>query len=379
MKTPSEKSSGDKPPQFDRDRHIRYFAKSLQQLDAPYAALDTNRLTMVHFAVHALDLLGVWDDMDATSLEKFNLPHPQKIIDWIYDCCCLPGDGGFQGGTYVGPAGSLHSESICMEQGTTVSSTQNNYRRPHIAMMYCALLTLHVLGDDGSRLPSKNDILQHVQSLQQADGSFSCVDYPSESDLRFLYCACVVCWIINDWSGMNQDKAEEFIRNCQGYDGGIALVPGQEGHGGSTFCGTAALVLLGRLKLHASTSSSTRSFEEDLIHWCVHRQIEGMQGRPNKLEDTCYSYWIGGTLQLLGMHELLDDGSLRNFILTCQAPCHLGGFSKVAGSYPDVLHSYYSLAWLSLSGQISGLHPLNATLGIRQDRVAGLRNLFSHN
>ena len=47
----------------EREPHIRYFAKALHRLSAPYyAQVDTNRLTMIHFAVHALDLLGVWDD-----------------------------------------------------------------------------------------------------------------------------------------------------------------------------------------------------------------------------------------------------------------------------------------------------------------------------
>ena len=56
-----------------------------------------------------------------------------------------------------------------------------------------------------------------------------------------------------------------------------------------------------------------------LGRWCLRRQVyylndgmveeakkggemeaAGMQGRCNKLPDTCYSFWIGGTLQMLG-------------------------------------------------------------------------------
>lgn len=33
--------------------------------------------------------------------------------------------------------------------------------------------------------------------------------------------------------------------------------------------------------------------------------------------------------------------------MTCQSP--YGGFGKVVGANPDLLHSFYSLAWLSLS------------------------------
>lgn len=59
-----------------------------------------------------------------------------------------------------------------------------------------------------------------------------------------------------------------------------------------------------------------------------------------------YNYWIGGTLRLLGRDYLLHQEGIQNVILSCQAPSHIGGFSKVPGSYPDILHSLYSLAWL---------------------------------
>jgi geranylgeranyl transferase type-1 subunit beta len=29
-----------------------------------------------------------------------------------------------------------------------------------------------------------------------------------------------------------------------------------------------------------------------LVKWLVRRQGLGFQGRPNKLEDTCYSFWV---------------------------------------------------------------------------------------
>ena len=126
-------------------------------------------------------------------------------------------------------------------------------------------------------------------------------------------------------------------------------------------------------KVDSPASSTWRS---DLIYWCVNRQVGGMQGRPNKDEDTCYSYWIGGTLRLLGKDDLLDITALREFVLSCQS-APTGGFGKVVGAFPDLLHSFYSMAWLSLSNSHFGdneedhfpIHGLNCTLGIRQSRV----------
>jgi geranylgeranyl transferase type-1 subunit beta len=115
-------------------------------------------------------------------------------------------------------------------------------------------------------------------------------------------------------------------------------------------------------------------FRDQLLQWCVHRQVGGMQGRPNKAEDTCYSYWIGGTLRLLQADQLLDLPALREYVLSCQST-QIGGFGKVVGAFPDLLHSFYSLAWLSLSNTTSEeepfpIHALNCTLGIRQERAA---------
>ena len=33
--------------------------------------------------------------------------------------------------------------------------------------------------------------------------------------MRFLYCASVISYILNDWSGINIDKAIDFIKKSQ--------------------------------------------------------------------------------------------------------------------------------------------------------------------
>jgi geranylgeranyl transferase type-1 subunit beta len=167
--------------------------------------------------------------------------------------------------------------------------------------------------------------------------------------------------------------AVDFIKACRSFDGGIAVLPGQEGHGGGAFCGVASLQLMNKL----DDTVMDKTWRKDLIRWCVHRQVLGMQGRPNKLQDTCYSYWIGGTLRLLGEDGLLQHEELQAFVMKCQTK--MGGFSKVLQAYPDLLHSYYSLSYLSLSQvhfrdsegyEPMGLRELNCTLGIGMDRAA---------
>lgn len=50
-----------------------------------------------------------------------------------------------------------------------------------------------------------------LRTLQLPDGCYTASKEGSESDMRFLYCAASICYILNDWSGMNTEKAAEFI------------------------------------------------------------------------------------------------------------------------------------------------------------------------
>lgn len=36
-----------------------------------------------------------------------------------------------------------------------------------------------------------------------------------ERDVRFIYCACSISFILNDWSGINIDKTVEHIKQLQ--------------------------------------------------------------------------------------------------------------------------------------------------------------------
>ena len=63
--------------------------------------------------------------------------------------------------------------------------------------------------------------------------------------------------------------------------------------GGSTFCALASLVLMNQLD-----SSLVADELEQIKRWCLFRQKSGFQGRPNKPVDTCYSFWVGASLEV---------------------------------------------------------------------------------
>nr|XP_027124673.1 geranylgeranyl transferase type-1 subunit beta-like isoform X2 [Coffea arabica] len=54
--------------------------------------------------------------------------------------------------------------------------------------------------------------------------------YGAETDLRFVFCAVAICFLLGNWSGLDREKAKDYIIECQSYDGGFGLIPGSESH-----------------------------------------------------------------------------------------------------------------------------------------------------
>ncbi|XP_078698686.1 geranylgeranyl transferase type-1 subunit beta-like [Branchiostoma floridae x Branchiostoma belcheri] len=344
--------------EFVKEKHVKFFQRCLQVLPSRYCSLDTTRLTVAFFALSGLDLLGALDTVNK-----------QEIIDWIYSLQVLPDKDdedknlfrcGFRGSSTIGVPYNPSKEEV----------SAYPYDSGHIAMTYTGLCSLLLLGDDLSRV-NRRTCVKGLQSLQLADGSF----YPSveggENDMRFVYCACCVSYILDDWSGMDVDKAVSYIKNSMGYDFGLAQGPGLETHGGSTFCAVASLCLMNRVQ----ETFSDRQLD-GLKRWCLFRQQSGFQGRPNKPTDTCYSFWVGGTLKLLDCYSLIDPTANKDFILSTQDTV-VGGFAKWPDSHPDALHSYFGVAGLSLLGE-EGLQPMFPALNISQAAADNLRSIHKN-
>ena len=90
----------------------------------------------------------------------------------------------------------------------------HTYDTSHIAMTYTALACLLILEDDLRRV-NRKAVLAGIRRLQLPDGSFYSTAEGSENDMRFVYCAACVCYMLQDWSVMDKQKAAEFIRASQ--------------------------------------------------------------------------------------------------------------------------------------------------------------------
>ncbi|XP_021324041.1 protein farnesyltransferase subunit beta isoform X1 [Danio rerio] len=199
-------------------------------------------------------------------------------------------------------------------------------QQAHLAPTYAAVNALCILGtEEAYNVINRETLLDFLYSVKQPDGSFV-MHIGGEVDV-----------------------------SCQNWEGGLGGVPGLEAHGGYTFCGTAALVILGKehmLDLKA------------LLRWVTSRQMRfegGFQGRCNKLVDGCYSFWQAGLLPLLH-RALFKEGdstlsvsswmferkALQEYILLCcQNPG--GGLLDKPGKSRDFYHTSYCLSGLSVA------------------------------
>lgn len=146
------------------------------------------------------------------------------------------------------------------------------------------------------------------------------------------------------------DKAVAYIVSCANFDGGFGAKPGAESHSAQILTCVAALAIANRLD---------SIDKEKLGRWLSERQLPGggLNGRPEKTEDVCYSWWVLASLEMIGKTHWIEPQGLIRFILGCQDTEH-GGIADRPGDLPDVWHTCFGVAGLSLLG-LEGLEAVN--------------------
>jgi len=224
---------------------------------------------------------------------------------------------------------------------------------PHLAPTYAAICALCIIGTEEAFMSiNKENLYKFLLSLRLPNGSFRMHKY-GESDVRAIYCAAVVARLTNVYTDVLFEASARWVIRCQTYEGGFGGVPGVEAHGGYTFCGFSALLLLQSINMCDIKA---------LLRWLVNKQMAfegGFQGRTNKLVDGCYSFWQAAVFpvisELLKISEqspvwsMYDYQALQEYVLICCQDRYSGGLIDKPGKPPDVYHTCYALSGLSIA------------------------------
>ncbi|CAG5132898.1 unnamed protein product [Candidula unifasciata] len=261
---------------LERESHVEFLLKGLKQLSSSYECLDSSLPWLYYWILHSLELL------EAPITEDKAL----QIADFLGHC--QHREGGF---------GAVNS--LCILSNIT---------------------------DRVFNVLNREKLYNFLMRMKTRDGAFQMHD-GGEVDIRGVYCALSVARLTKILTKELLEGVADFIIRCQTYEGAFARDPGLEAHGGYTFCGITALVLLGHTE---------RCDLQTLQRWTANRQTQlegGFQGRTNILVDGCYSFWQGAMFPIIHMISCTDDDdqnlsatrwmfhqeALQEYILIC---CH---------------------------------------------------------
>ena len=311
-------------------KHVTYITSLAKKLDAPssYEGAVTSHLRMsgIYWSLTALSILRSSQEVD----EKMRLK--KDILDFTF-ACYDEKKGGFGG---------------------------NIGHDAHLLYTLSAIQILALAGQmDDERLDIKK-VASFIASLQLEDGSFMGDEW-GEVDTRFSYCALSTLSLLGFLEPSSQnanqtytsqyidvEKAAKYIVSCHNFDGGFGCIPGAESHAGQVFCCVGALAISGYLHLLHENQHA-----ELLSWWLSERQCDsgGLNGRPEKQADVCYSWWILSALVILGRVHWINRQKLVDFILNCQDDDD-GGIADRPQDMPDVFHTFFGISGLSLLGYL---------------------------
>jgi geranylgeranyl transferase type-2 subunit beta len=199
-----------------------------------------------------------------------------------------------------------------------------------------ALHALDTASDADGRPRSRREVATFIASLQDRSTGAFAGDEWGEQDTRFVYIAFNALSLLGLTSCVDVPLAVRYLRACENFDGGYGVSPGAESHAGQIFACVGAFAIAEKIgaevevEVEMDGGGKERRMEKvklvkmvnvrKLAGWLSERQVGGggLNGRPEKLEDVCYSWWVSSSLAMLGKLGWIDEGKLLGFILRCQ-------------------------------------------------------------
>ncbi|XP_055827800.1 geranylgeranyl transferase type-2 subunit beta 1-like isoform X1 [Solanum dulcamara] len=326
-------------------KHVKYIITvEKRKDDFESVVMEHLRLNGAYWGLTTLDIMG-----------KLAAVEQDEVISWVMQC--QHGSGGFGG---------------------------NIGHDPHVLYTLSAIQVLALF--DKLHILDIDKVSNYIAGLQNEDGSFS-GDIWGEVDTRFSYISILSLALLHRLDKIDVGKAVKYILSCKNVDGGFGCTPGAESHAGQIFCCVAALAITGSL----------HHVDKDLLGWWLcERQVKsgGLNGRPEKLPDVCYScyieisidklvlsvtdsrvvapqvcysWWVLSSLIMIDRVHWIDKKKLVKFILDCQDKEN-GGISDRPDDAVDVFHTYFGVAGLSLL-EYPGIKPIDPAYALPVDVV----------
>lgn len=344
-------------------KHAKYFELCSHTLPLHAQSEDSNKLSIVYFVLHGLGLLG--------QLDRIGDPAPH--IHHIYE--------------HLIPLRDESMQAFRPSQTFALDPSKNDYDLPNLSATFFALSVLLVLKEDFSGKLDRHKIMKFVSQCQVKSGPNKGSFCPilgvdgnpwGDTDVRICYMAALIRKLVGydrlepseRKHDINVEQLTSFISSKVNYNGGLASHSHTESHAGLTFCGLAALKLIGY------DFNKAQPWVELTKEWLVHRQVDypeaicfddyeyhededvgGFNGRENKFADTCYAWWVVGLLKIID-HDgvlLIDAPKVADYLLSRTQHPVMGGFGKSPGAFPDPFHSFLALASVALIRRNSGV------------------------
>lgn len=297
-----------------------------------------------HADLHAQFILNLDSDQAKETFEYYVSEH-LRMSGAYWGCCAM---------ALLGRLGAMDKEGIVAWVQQCFDPASGGYsgnvgHDPHLLYTLSAIQILMLFEAD--HLIPVAQVVRYISSLQNPDGSFN-GDPWGEVDTRFSYCAFNALSLLNRLDAIDVDKALTWLQKCRNFDGGFGAIPGAESHAAQIFCVVGCFAISKRMD---------QLQEKELLAWFLAERQNprdgGLNGRPEKTSDVCYSWWVLSSLAMMKRLDWINGQKLREFIRQCE-DLESGGIADAVGDLPDVFHTFFGLSGLSLLGD-AGLQAID--------------------
>lgn len=326
--------------------HLK-FVRRMRKVDYPVSSIEgeSTRLLMIYWSIHSEELLDDYSQLPSGSGDDYGSGALNSDIKQMHL---------FEDSPEI-------IMTILKFQDLSGGFGGNFSHMPNLVSTYLAVSSIIITGDSDALLEiDRYKMYQFFRRLRDSRTGGFRVQLDGEVDVRAFYCVSAVASMLQIVTEELFEGIEEYIINCNGFDGGYSGDFDGESHGGYTYCVVSGLCILGKSSILDLNS---------LIYWIVQRQsgIEGgFQGRTNKLVDSCYSFWFTGLLfcvrEILRIRTRNSESHLQNIfcdfqalisytLICCQLP--EGGLIDKPKKPRDLYHTCYALSGLSLAQRMN--------------------------